>query len=98
MLSAINQGPCFTGAKYNVLRVIAAFPQLAKFSTTSKAVATTLRNNNHPIAIMREDRLVESLAREPEITEILTTLMIRHKRAKDGDDIDDKVPASKRKK
>jgi hypothetical protein len=50
-----------------------------------------------PIANMREDLLVESLARESKITEILATLIIRHKRAKEGGDDHDEVPANKRK-
>jgi hypothetical protein len=97
MLSAINQEPCFTGATYNVLRVIAAFPHRADFSTPSKAVAAALQDDNHPIATMNQDLLVESLSREPKVTEILQTLIIRHKRARD--DTDNDVPAmSKRKK
>jgi hypothetical protein len=94
MLSAINQGPCFTGAEYNVLRVIAAFP---RFSTRAKAVAAALQNDHHPIATIREDLLMESLARESKVTEILPALTIRHKRAK-CTGTDDEVPARKRKK
>ena len=96
MLSSINQEPCFTGAEYNVLRVIAAFPQVAEFSKRSPKVAAALQNDQHPIATIKEGLLMESLAREPKVAEILSTLTTMHKRARDG--TDDEMKASKRKK
>ena len=96
MLSAINQEPCFTGAEYNILRVIAAFPKRAKFSPHSTTVAMALQNDQHPIATMKEDLLIESLAREPKVTEIMSMLRNLHKRARDS--TDDGMKASKRKK
>jgi hypothetical protein len=51
-----------TGSKYNVLRVIAAFPLGVDFNSASKKVQKTLKEDNHPLASLPGSVLTSALA------------------------------------
>ena len=82
MLAAINgEDSCWTGAEYNILRVVAAFPLAADFGSKSKLVATMLKDDKHPLAILSSERLVEVLLARPESKSCLDSLRGTVKRA-----------------
>jgi hypothetical protein len=50
MPSSINKkGDCFTGARYNILRVVAAYPLNANFHSRSKSVKAALGEDLQPL-------------------------------------------------
>lgn len=50
MLAAINKGERFTTGKYNILRVVAAYPLVADFDSASVKVQERLIQDNHALA------------------------------------------------
>jgi len=88
MLDSINQGPCFTGAKYNILRVVAAFPLDADFYTRSTAVAAVLEQDHHPLAKLSRTDLTLELSAHPELKVILDDLTTKTKRNREESDED----------
>jgi len=67
MLAAINGADsCWTGAEYNILRVVAAFPLAADLDSKSKLVATMLKHDKHPLATLSNVSLVAELVARPE--------------------------------
>ena len=67
MLNAINKPKdSFTSGDYNILRVIAAYPQDALLTNPRKTVQAALDADKHPIATMKHVPLSASLALDPE--------------------------------
>jgi hypothetical protein len=63
MLNAINNPvDRFTDGDYNVLRVIAAYPQNALLTKPGKLVRAALDADKHPIATLKHDKLNTSLS------------------------------------
>ena len=99
MLVAIN-GPdeCFTGAWYNVLQVVAAYPLDAWIDPRrSEEIKMALQEDQHPIAMLRHAPLLASLATCEGMPTILSSLTHSLKRAREGDDIKVEVEQPKRK-
>jgi hypothetical protein len=86
LLEGINipSGECFTGGKYNVLRIIAAFPLGVDFNSTSKKVWKTLKDDNHPLAFLPGSVLTSALATMSYAPSIFESLIntLRRKRGK----------------
>ena len=76
MLDAINvpNQPGATGGPYDILRVVAAFPLAADFESKSKEVQQALKEDSHPLALLRQSVLVSELATTPEGNSIVTQL------------------------
>ena len=63
MLEQINMGQdCFVGPKYNILRVIAAYPLDANIGSNSKEISDALLADAHPIATLEHNSFITSLA------------------------------------
>jgi hypothetical protein len=82
MLKAINKEGCYTGAEYNILRVVAAYPLDAKFTTASSKVQRALVEDKHPMATLRHAPLLASLASYNSPLTILSSLSTSLKRAR----------------
>jgi hypothetical protein len=96
MLAAINEQDSWTGADYNILRVVAAYPLAADFSSKSKHVAAMLKADNHPLATLSNVPLVEELLARPESKSCVDGLNRLVKRARDK--ADDEGPKNKKMK
>ena len=82
MLSAFNgKDDCWTGAKYNILRVATAFPLLINFNSKSILVTKILREDEHPLAMLSQERLVEALLTYPESKSCIESLRKRKSEA-----------------
>jgi hypothetical protein len=83
MLEAINPvGDCFTGARYNILRVAALYPLNAEInSTSSKSIRSAIRADNHPLATFKHAQLLSSLTKSDSTESILSSLKKNIKRA-----------------
>jgi len=66
MLGAINQGEESLGHKYNILRVVAAFPLDVNFQSSSKVVQMALDEDEHPLAALSHAILTAELATCPD--------------------------------
>jgi hypothetical protein len=99
MLLTINEEEdCFTGARYNILRVIAAYPLDADVnSQASKTIKEAIREDNHPLATLLHAPLLSSLTRCDSTPSVLSSL---RKRIRDeiGDQHEVEQPSSKSRK
>jgi len=99
MLKAINEEEnCFTGARYNILRVVAAYPLDADVnSQSSKNIQQAILEDNHPLATLLHAPLLSSLARDDATPSVLSSL---RKRIRDdvGDQDENGQPGSKSRK
>ena len=100
MLAVINgDAPCYTGADFNMLRVIASFPLVVNFSSTSERVTNILNSDKHPLAILPTAHLVEVLGAHPESESCMEILRNSIKRAHvelEGDEAENKGPKPKK--
>jgi hypothetical protein len=95
MLEAINpESEQFTDGRYNILRVVVAFPVDADFSSPSTGVQKALKEDSHTLAKLKHSALVSTLA-DPEGESTISMLKKALKRRHDGDDNGDNR-ASKR--
>ncbi|KAM6496474.1 hypothetical protein JOM56_009180 [Amanita muscaria] len=87
MLEAINtDDESFTGSRYNVLRVVAAYPLDAWIdSARSEEIANALRGDQHPLATFRHASLLSSLATHDNTRTALSSLACTLKRAREND-------------
>jgi hypothetical protein len=91
MLAAINTAEdCFTNGKFNILRVIAAYPLDAKLESRapSEDIRSALLEDPHPLATMKHDALLASLATTDGVPSILSSLKQNLKRAREVDTAD----------
>jgi hypothetical protein len=90
MLAAINDaGHCFTGARYNILRVVAACPLAANIDPDSSiAIKSALSDDKHPLATLKHAPLFASLSTYDSTPSILSCLKKTLKRARGQDDED----------
>lgn len=98
MLAAINKPEdCFTGAKFNILRVVAAYPLNANLNSRSNAVQAMLKADEHPIATLKHAPLLASLATSDSTPTILSSLRNNMKRSREAGGQDSVVdqPSSK---
>jgi hypothetical protein len=92
MLNAINpRSARFTTGRYNILRVVAAFPLDADFSSTSTKVQKALNEDNHALAQLAYEKLICALT-DPEGELILPMLSKAVKRPRDNDDDSGRAP------
>ena len=92
MLKAINKADdCFTGAQYNVLRVVAAYPLDANFGTRSLEVQKALNEDNHPLASLEHAPLLAALTRCDATPSVLSSLSVSLKRIRSEGDAKDEV-------
>ena len=92
MLEAINKAEdCFTGARYNVLRVVAAYPLDANFVTRSLEVQNALNEDNHPLASLEHAPLLSALTRSDATPSVLSSLSMSLKRIRSEGDAKDQV-------
>ena len=83
MLEAINKAEdCFTGARYNVLRVVAAYPLDANSGSRSSEVQDALKEDNHPLASLDHVQLLASLTRCDATPSVLSSLSMSLKRVR----------------
>lgn len=80
MLAGINkQCASFTSGEYNILRVVAAFPLLVNFNSTSRDVGKRLSQDSHPLAQLSSAAFVFQLTKFPSrrdtISKMLTPLL-----------------------
>ncbi|KIL64829.1 hypothetical protein M378DRAFT_1040593 [Amanita muscaria Koide BX008] len=91
MLEAINTvGESFTGARYNVLRVVVVYPLDGFDPARSEEIASALREDNHPFATLRHAPFLSSLATHDDTPTILSSLVAKRVRQDDGDGDEDK--------
>jgi hypothetical protein len=104
MLAAINKAEdCFTNGRYNILRVIAAYPLDAKLESRapSKDIQSALLEDLHPLATMKHSTLLASLATSngtPSILSLLNRNLKRVREEEDGLDKADGQPSEKSRK
>jgi hypothetical protein len=100
MLAAINTpDECFTGARYNILRVVAAYPLDAGIdSERSEEIKSAIDADSHPFATMRHAPLLSSLATCDGTPTILSALARSLKRPRSDDVKHDPGHDPKRKK
>ncbi|KIL55863.1 hypothetical protein M378DRAFT_173230 [Amanita muscaria Koide BX008] len=85
MLELINtDDESFTGSRYNVLRVVAAYP--LDDSARSEEIASALRGDQHPLATFRYASLLSSLATHDNTRTALSSLACTFKRARENDE------------
>jgi hypothetical protein len=95
MLEAINpESERFTDGRYNILRVVVAFPVDANFSSSAAGVQKVLKEDSHELAKLKHSALVSTLA-DSEGESTISMLKNALKRRYDGDDNGDNR-ASKR--
>lgn len=83
MFKSINKGKrCFTGARYNILRVVAAYPLDANFTSRSADIADAMSEDKHPLATLRHASLLAALATCDSTPSILSSLTTSLKRAR----------------
>jgi len=87
MLKPINEAEdCFTGARYNILRVIAAYPLDANLDSQSENIQGAIREDKHPLATLRHAPLLASLTRCDSTPSVLSSLSTSLKRLRGEDD------------
>jgi hypothetical protein len=90
MLDAINQGDRFTGPKYNILRLVAAFPLDVNFKSSSLAVKQVLSQDTHALAKLSRTALMAELAINLDTRSFLNqlngTLKRSHTQLEEGSD------------
>ena len=92
MLTAINKpGEGFTTGRYNILRVVAAFPLNANFNSRAAEVQNMLREDNHALAILPRSILTSALATCPYGPFIMSMLTKTLKRTRGEVDDDAEV-------
>ena len=100
MLAVINgDAPSYTGADFNMLRVIASFPLVVDFDSKSKYVTDILNSDKHPLATLPTTHLVEVLGAQPESKSCMEILQKTIKRARvelEGDEAENKGPKPKK--
>ncbi|KAM6492769.1 hypothetical protein JOM56_012493 [Amanita muscaria] len=90
MLEAINTvGECFTGARYNMMRVVVVYPVGGFDPARSEEIASALREDNHPFAILRHAPFLSSLATHDDTPTILSSLVAKRVRQDDGNGDED---------
>jgi len=83
MLAAINKpGEGYTTGRYNLLRVVAAFPLSANFNSKAAAVTNALREDNHALALLPRSALISALATCPYGPSIMSMLTKTLKRTR----------------
>jgi hypothetical protein len=90
-LEAINTLPeAFTRGRYNMLRVIAAFPLAANLESSSKKVHAALSEDDHTLALLSRSALVAALATDTRTLSITQMLVdtLKRKRGEAGSDGD----------
>jgi hypothetical protein len=98
MLESINRAEeSFTGERYNILRVIAAYPLGASLDSDSPEVQKELEEDSHPLATLDQALLLSSLTPSDSVPSILSSLSLTLKRLRD-DDKGDGQPSSKLRK
>ena len=100
MLAAINTPEeCFTGVKYNILRVIAAYPLDAWVDGgRSPEIKSAIDADPHPLATLRHGPLLSSLATCHGTPTILLALAPSLKRPRNDNVKDDARHGPKQKK
>jgi hypothetical protein len=88
VLAAINKDERFTAGKYNILRLVAAYPLDADFEARGEKVAKVLEEDNHALALMRRSTLASILATENQVPSVLSSLAVALNMARDGDNRD----------
>jgi hypothetical protein len=97
MLAAVNNGASWTGAEFNILRVVTGFPLAANFKSSSQKTQTSLGKDKHPLATLSNARLIEVLNATPGGKSIVDQLTATLKRAREGlEETDDERPQAKR--
>ena len=93
MLEAINpESERFTDGRYNILRVVVAFPVDENFSSSAAGVQKALKEDSHALAKLKHLALVSALA-DPDGESIISMLKNALKRPHDDeDDGDDRAP------
>ena len=101
MLSAINKDDRFTEGQYNILRVVAAYPLAASFSSPSHVIERALMDDKHALAVLPRSSLIEVLSNLPCGKSIIEWLDNALKLKRTRDEVDDEAkigqPASKKK-
>ena len=82
MFDAINQEAPWTGADFNILRVVAAFPLAANVDSSSKYVKAKLKEDSHPLATLSRERLLDALCATPEGESVVSQLSTMVERAR----------------
>lgn len=81
MLAVINKPEeLFTSGKYNVLRVVAAFPLGTNLDSKSADIKLALEEDNHPLAVLTPSALSSALVttrRGPSIISMLNNALKR---------------------
>ena len=91
MLEAINKAEdSFTGARYNVLRVVAAYPLDVNF-VGSLEVQDALNEDNHPLASLEHAPLLFALTRSDARPSVLSSLSVSLKRIRSEGNVKDEV-------
>ena len=87
MLAAINTpDECFTGARYNILRVVAAYPFDAKIDATmrSNEIKVAVEADQHPLATLRHGSLLSALATYDGTLTIMSALALSNEETSEG--------------
>jgi hypothetical protein len=83
MLTAINKpDESFTTGRYNILRVVAAFPLDVNFNSGSTEVGNVLREDKHALALLPRSALTSALATYPYGPDIIWMLTKTLKRTR----------------
>ena len=99
MHEAVNGGVPFTKGKYNLLRVVAAFPLEASFESWSAQVKRALSKDVHPLATLPARSLTSALATCRDGQSIVDQLVRGLKRARaepEEDEAEEQGPKAKR--
>lgn len=90
MLAAINKPhEKFTTGRYNILRVVAAFPLNVNFKSMSTDVQSAMGEDSHPLALLPRSALASALATSPDGRSIMSMLTRTLKRTREEVDDDD---------
>jgi hypothetical protein len=88
-LETINTGDqAFTKGRYNILRVIAAFPLAVGLASSSKKVEAALNEDDHTLARLSRSALVAVLATDVRTRSIVDTLVETLERNRDKASLD----------
>ncbi|KAH9964718.1 hypothetical protein BGW80DRAFT_1347450 [Lactifluus volemus] len=96
MLESINDvEECFTGERYNILRVVAAYSLGVNFNSRSSKVKEALQEDDHPLAMLNHALLLSSLTPSHSMPSILSSLSTALKRLRDDGKADAGQPRTK---
>lgn len=101
MLTAINRpDERFTTGRYNILRVVAAFPLRANFNSKATDVQKVLGEDTHALALLPQSALTSALATCPSGPSIMSMLTktLKRTRGKVDDEAEIGEPISKSRK